>query len=248
MSQLRKIITLGDSFTFGHGCSDREYYYDHDTKTFIGDHRPFKENIPSQYCWPTLLQQHMHEVEVINLSQPANSNQGLFRNLLTYCETNTINEGDIIIFNGSFPGRIDIASGARPEVTVPWVMGWDHQSQMENEIEYNVAKKMYITHLFNDSIGYAQSLSSVLATHAFATMYKAKYIWSLPNHVYPKEVLDKLKPINHLRITDLCKYDFSGTNTYDFNKTCFAPDYHVNNLGHSIYLQKQIIPVIQSLL
>ena len=248
MKSLRKIITLGDSFTFGHGCSDRELYYDDSTKQFVGDSKPFMENIPSKYCWPTLLQQQINDIEVVNLARPANCNQGLFHNLLDYCENNIINKDDIIIFNGTFPTRIEIASGDRPEVTVPWVMGWDHHSQMESAIQYNIAKKMYITHLFNDSIGYTQALSSVLATHAFATMYNAKYIWSIPNHAYPEEILNKLKPIIHLRIRDLCKYDFSGTNTYDFNKTCHAPDYHVNNLGHSIYLQKEIIPVIQNLL
>lgn len=30
MNKIDRVIVLGDSYTFGHGCIDREYYYDED--------------------------------------------------------------------------------------------------------------------------------------------------------------------------------------------------------------------------
>ena len=244
----RKVITLGDSFTFGHSCSDRIYYYDHDTKTFVGDSKPFMENIPSEYCWSALLQQQYSDIEVVNLARPANCNQGMFRNLVEYYTKNTINAGDILMYHGTFSSRVEIASGSRPEVATPWVMGWDHQSQMENEIPYNIAKKMYLTHLFNDSIGINQTITALLSAYAFATMHNLKFVWSMPLQAYEPETLTILNPLRVFQLPHIYKYDFSGVDNYDFNKDCFAPDYHVNNKGHAIYLEKEIIPTIQTLL
>jgi len=244
----RRIIIIGDSFTFGHGCSDREFYYDNNTEKFVGDFHPFRLAIPSKYCWPTLLQEKNNEIEVVNLAKPGNCSQGMFRNLLDYCEKDPLTEDDIVIYSGTFSGRIEIASGSKPEVAVPWVIGWDHHSQLESAIDYNVAKKMYITHLFNDSIGYNQALSSLIAVYGFATMYRAKFIWSMPDDVYPTVVTSKLKPLRVLKITSIANYDFSGTYDYDFNKTCSAIDNHMNNKGHLIYFEREIIPLMQRLL
>jgi len=244
----RKVITLGDSFTFGHGCSDREFHYDHDLKSFVGDDKPFMKNIPSAYCWPILLQQTYSDIEVVNLAKPANCNQGMFRNLLECHAKNPINEGDILMYHGTFPTRIEVALGDQPEVVVPWVMGWDHHSQIESAIEYNIAKKMYLTHLFNDAIGSNLSITALLSAYAFATIHKLKFLWALPMYVYTPDIINVLRPINNLRLTHICKYDFSGTDNYDFNKDCFAPDYHVNNKGHAIYLEKEIIPAMRTLL
>lgn len=246
--QKRKVIVLGDSYTFGHGCSDREFHYDEATKSFIGDETPFIQNIPSLYCWASLLQHQFSNIEVINLGRPANCSQGIFRNLIEYHSENPLNVDDIVIFNGTFPSRIEVALGARPEVTTPWVMGWDHHSQIESEIPYNMAKKMYITHLFNDDIGYNLSMTALLATYAFATINNLKFIWCIPTQAYPISFLKKLLCIGKLQIPHISKYDFSEHNDYNFNKTCYAPDHHVNDKGHLIYFEKEIIPLMQRLL
>jgi hypothetical protein len=246
--QKRRVIVLGDSYTFGHGCSDREFQYNESTKTFIGDETPFKKNIPSLYCWASLLQHKFSNIEIINLGKPANCSQGIFRDLIEYHSEHPLNENDIIMYNGTFPFRIEIASGSRPEVAMPWVMGWDHHSQMENEIPYNIAKKMYVTHLFNDDIGYNLSMTALLATYGFATINNLKFIWNLPTQEYPVIFLKKLLCIGKLQIPHISKYDFSERNNYDINKTCYAPDYHVNDKGHLIYFEKEIIPLMQKLL
>jgi hypothetical protein len=248
MSTINRVIVLGDSYTFGHGCSDREFYYDEDTNTFIGDETPFMQNIPSSYCWASLLQHQFNNIEVINLGIPANCSQGIFRNLIEYHSEHPLSADDIVIFNGTFPSRIEVALGDKPEVVVPWVMGWDHHSQMENEIPYNMAKKMYITHLFNDDIGCNLSMTALLATYGFATVNNLKFIWSLPTQSYNTPFLKKLLCIGKFQIPHISKYDFSKNHNYDFNKTCYAPDHHVNDKGHLIYFEREIIPLIQRLL
>jgi hypothetical protein len=107
---------------------------------------------------------------------------------------------------------------------------------------------MYLTHLFNDAIGSNLSITALLSAYAFATIHKLKFLWALPMYVYTPDIINVLRPINNLRLTHICKYDFSGTDNYDFNKDCFAPDYHVNNKGHAIYLEKEIIPAMRTLL
>lgn len=251
--QKRKVIVLGDSYTFGHGCSDREFQYDEATNTFIGDETPFMQNIPSLYCWASLLQHQFSNIEVINLGKPANCSQGIFRNLIDYHSEHPLSAEDIIIFNGTFSSRIEVALGYKPEVVVPWVIGWDHHSQMENDIPYNRAKKMYITHLFNDNIGQNLSMTALLATYGFATINNLKFIWCLPTQAYPVTFLKKLLCISKLQIPHISNYDFSGYNSsgkgdHDFNKTCYAPDHHVNDKGHLIYFEKEIIPLMQKLL
>lgn len=246
--QKRKVIVLGDSYTFGHGCSDREFHYDEATKSFIGDEIPFIRNIPSSHCWASLLQHKFNNIETINLGKPANCSQGIFRDLIEYHNEHQLSAEDIVIFNGTFPHRIEIASGSRPEVATPWVMGWDHHSQIESEIPYNMAKKMYITHLFNDDIGYNLSMTALLATYAFATINNLKFIWCIPTQAYPISFLKKLLCIGKLQIPHISKYDFSEHNDYNFNKTCYAPDHHVNDKGHLIYFEKEIIPLMQRLL
>ena len=246
--QKRKVIVLGDSYTFGHGCSDREFQYDEATNTFIGDETPFIQNIPSSNCWASLLQREFNNIEIINLGKPANCSQGIFRDLIEYHYEHRLSAEDIVMFNGTFPHRIEIASGSRPEVATPWVMGWDHHSQMENEIPYNMAKKMYITHLFNDDIGYNLSMTALLATYGFATINNLKFIWCLPTQSYPVTFLKKLLGIGKLQIPHISKYDFSKHNDYNFNKTCYALDHHVNDKGHLIYFEREIIPLIQRLL
>ena len=84
MSAIDRVIVLGDSFTFGHGCSDRVYYYDEDLKKFVGDITPMNQCIPSEYCWPALLQKEFPRLKVHNLSQPGHCNQGMFRDLLDF--------------------------------------------------------------------------------------------------------------------------------------------------------------------
>jgi hypothetical protein len=255
----RRIIIVGDSFTFGHGCSDRSYYYDEKTETFVGDVTHFYVPKPSDFCWASLLQQQHPEVEIVNLAKPGLCNQAIFRDILDFFKENPARPNDILMYHGTFPDRLEIALHDKPEVATSWVLGFDHNSQKHSTVQYNIAKKMYVTHLYNDSIGFNISMSTVLAAYGFAIGSGMKFMWSIPMYNeeeqgrlqgFNPQVIDKLIPqdINYCRINSIMTYDFSEQENFEFNSRCRASDWHVNDKGHSIYFTKEIIPAIQTLL
>lgn len=248
----KRIIIVGDSFTFGHGCSDRSYYYDEKTDTFIGDVTHFYVPKPSDFCWASLLQQQHPELEIVNLAKPGLCNQAIFRDILEYFEKNPARPDDILMFNGTFSDRLEIALHDKPEVPTSWVIGFDQNSQKHSTVQYNIAKKMYVTHLYNDAIGYNITMSTLLAAYGFALGSNMKFVWSIP--VYD-DILTKISinkkipaPLINMNLQSIMTYDFSDKKDFDFNSSCRANDWHVNDKGHSIYFLKEIIPAVQNLL
>lgn len=248
----KRIIIVGDSFTFGHGCSDRMYYYDEKTDSFVGDVTHFYDPKPSDFCWASLLQQQHPELEVVNLAKPGLCNQAILRDILNYFAKNPARPDDILMFNGTFPDRLEIALHDRPEVPTSWVIGFDQNSQKHSTVQYNIAKKMYVTHLYNDAIGFNISMATLLAAYGFALGNNMKFIWSLPMHDDGKAQLamNQVLPISLQTsgIQSIMTYDFSEIDNFEFNSSCRANDWHVNDKGHSIYFLKKIIPAVQTLL
>ena len=255
MDRKTKVIIVGDSFTFGHGCSDRVFYYDHKLKKFVGDYNPKTDLTPSQHCWAALLQREYPDLEVINLAKPGYCNTAIFKDLSIYVSTNEIKEGDIVLFNGTHPDRMEVAT-EQCEHPVSWVMGWDHQAQQEDEIDYNIAKKMYIQHLYHDQIGVNYSVASLMGAYGYASANKLNFAWNFPIlfrppspgvlstdflTMLPNSLLENRKP-------HIANYDFSGVNDYEFNLTCNCVDNHTNDKGHLIYYEQQIKPLIEKFL
>jgi hypothetical protein len=77
-----KLLTLGDSFTYGEELEDQ------------------------RTAWPQLVADTVG-YELINLGQPANSNPGMCRQLIEYFANN--NRPDLIIVAWSSPGRIEFS-------------------------------------------------------------------------------------------------------------------------------------------
>ena len=242
----KRIIILGDSFTFGHGCLDRIYYYDEDLKKFVGDITPMEKCIPSEYCWPALLQKDFPNIEVFNLSQPGHSNQGMFRNLLEFYSKHAYISDDLIIFNGTFSDRIEIRSAFDEDTIGSWAMGWEYMSLVENFKEYVSAQKDYIKYLYHEKIGFNLTVSSLLGAYGYATSNNHSFLYSTP--IISPEMLLHTKKIFPDRIIPIIWYDFSGKNNYEFNVTCQAKDTHINERGHQIYYEKEIKPRIQQFL
>ena len=144
MSPINRVIILGDSFTFGHGCSDRIYYYDEDLKEFVGDLTTIKRGIPSEYCWGSLLQKEFTNLTVYNLSQPGHCNQGMFRNLLDfYVHFDFFNSNDLIIFNGTHSDRIEVRTIYHEDQVGSWSIGWEYMAGEQDFKEYILAQKYY---------------------------------------------------------------------------------------------------------
>jgi len=245
----KRIIILGDSFTFGHGCSDREYYYDKKSNSWVGD-KSLITNSPSIHAWPSLLQKQYPDIEVINLAVPGRCNQALFRDLSEYYIEHGINNDDIVIFNGTFNDRIEISNELHEDPdrnAKSWCLGQYIGPEDSESEDYKLAKKLYLVYLYSDPIGRNQTLSAMLGSYGYAKAAGATFLWSLPVLMSPyietiPQTLIKTK------LEFITEFDFSGVKDKQFNKTCRAIDFHVNDLGHAMYFEKQILPVIEGLL
>jgi hypothetical protein len=246
MSILNRVIVLGDSFTFGHGCLDRVYYYDENLKKFVGDVNLIEQCIPSEYCWPALLQKEFPRLKVHNLSQPGHSNQGMFRDLLDFYIKFDYNPHDLIIFNGTFSDRIEARTMYQADVVRSWPIGWEYMLSGDSK-EYLTAQKYYTKHLYHEKIGINLALSSLFGAYGYAMLNKHSFLYSLPNSPYPS-VEPNMRCIKNYEIIPIVWYDFSGENNYEFNVTCQAKDTHINEKGHQIYYEKEIKPRIQKMI
>ena len=238
-----RIIILGDSFTFGHGCLDRVYYYDEDLKKFVGDITPMQQCIPSEYCWPALLQKEFPNVEVFNLSQPGHCNQGMFRNLLEFYDNHTHQSNDLIIFNGTFSDRIETRTMYTDDTIGSWAIGWEYMTGGQDYTEYVSAQTKYTKYLYHEKIGFNLTLSSLLGSYGYSTINNHNFLYSIPRAA--PEIQRHINTISSQEITPIIWYDFSGKNSYEFNVTCQAKDTHINERGHQIYYEKEIKPRIQ---
>jgi len=72
---MKNILVVGDSFSYGQGCSDRPW-----------NQKPYKAS-PSQFAWPALLQKELPEYNIINISYPGNSIPGTFNDVVKFRET-----------------------------------------------------------------------------------------------------------------------------------------------------------------
>lgn len=243
MSAIDRVIVLGDSYTFGHGCSDRVYYYDEDLKQFIGDITPMEQCIPSEYCWAALLQKDFPNLKVHNLSQPGHCNQGMFRDLIDFYVKYDYNLNDLIIFNGTFSDRIEVRTMYHHDKVSPWAIGSEYMTSGSHK-EYITAQKYYTKHLYHEKIGFNLTLSSLLGAHSYSILNKHDFLYSLADNGHPS-VKPNLRCINDHEMPKIFDYDFSGRNDYQFNVTCQAKDTHTNEKGHQIYYEKEIKPRIQ---
>jgi hypothetical protein len=244
MSTLDRVIVLGDSYTFGHGCSDRIYYYDEDLKEFVGDRTPMEHCIPSEYCWAALLQKEFPNLEVFNLSQPGHCNQGMFRDLLEFYDKHAYISNDLIMFNGTFSDRIEIRTMYTDDKIGSWAIGWEYMTGGQNFTEYVSAQTNYTKYLYHEKIGFNLLLSSLLGAHSFSTLNKHDFLYSLPRRGHPS-IKPNIECITGHEMPEIFEYDFSGINDYQFNVTCQAKDTHINERGHQIYYEKEIKPRIQ---
>lgn len=226
---MKNILVLGDSFSYGHGCSDRETV----------DTLHYK---PSDYCWPSLLANDLSpdEYNIINLSKPGNSIMGVFNDLLNHS-----GPVDMLIFGVTSFDRLLIADPFNPDNTTNWIVGGElskHES-IPMLFDYNKSKEMYFKYLINDKTMHLNKLAYMGALFNYASSNNIKCLYNIPNVI---ELDSKIgfDALNDLRFIHLYDFDYSANCNYQFNNTCTVADGHPNNLGHSIYYERVIKPKV----
>jgi hypothetical protein len=245
---VKRIILLGDSFTFGHGCSDKVYYYDPVTKQHVGEKMsPKFEATVSEYCWGSLLQKRFPHIEVMNIAKPGHCFLGMFRDLINLQQYVELTPDDLVLLNGSFVDRTEIAHPTELDRVISWSIGNDPElntGPQFNEPVFIDAKRVYTKYLYNTKIGYNQFLASVMGMYGICKLYDSQFAFSVPKNVMLTQTLTK--DLRTLKFPHMYEYDFSGNNDSAFNDTCYLPDRHCNNLGHEIYLEKVVLPFLLS--
>jgi hypothetical protein len=114
-----RLITFGDSFTYGHGLEDCHIPA---KKVFLGSKEQDAPGpSPSKYAWPQLLGD-LLGLEVINKSVPGNSNLQVLRDILSFDGFEPL---DLVIVGWSFKERDTIFNknllGQESETRIsPW--------------------------------------------------------------------------------------------------------------------------------
>jgi hypothetical protein len=246
---IERIVIVGDSFTYGHGCIDRVFYRDPDTGKQVGERTP--DGVPSDYCWASLLKKEYH-LQVQNLAECGHSNPAMFRDLTDKCRKDGPNPPKtLVIFAASACDRIE-AAGAKGELH-SWVLNhvWDPawQGKMDPWLEdYFLAKKMYITHLYHDKIGQNIALMSILAAKEYCNIRNFDFVFSFPRTFYDTDMINHLYDygLNDFVIPDIQSYDFSGNLNDWVNFNIYrCKDNHTNEKGHELYYKKVIKPFIE---
>jgi hypothetical protein len=241
----RKILVLGDSFTYGHGCEDRIYHWDKEKKEMVGWFFEFPRDPPSKHCWASLLQNELTDYEVVNIARPGNSNQHMFGQLVDYFY-NFKKEIDLVVYSSSFVDRIEAASMGDPERPDPWPINHTNAPGVEFS-EYTEAKNAYIKYLYNGAIGLHQSMSAIYGAHSYTVTNGIKFLWC-PPPTLPFDIIDRFTSIRECRMNHIHGYDFSQTRKREFNVSCHSPDAHVNEKGHKLYYVTLAGPRIKKVL
>lgn len=260
---IERIVILGDSNTYGHGCSDRMYYYDNQTEQFVGNFFTVHTHPASDYCWASLLQHQYPDIKVHNLSSPGRSNTGMFKDLYDFYKHTTPNSSDLILLCTAPSDRIEISTTNNchdADPSLPSVA--DTCSLSFNSISYAtqtnidprwLAKKQYFAHLHNRTVGELHAVTAILACQG----------WALCNGVQFKFSLNRSSQM----ITDMCSNMagdiFSHIHNYNFTQSVhqvasslYQADqspyisedrYHANNHGQLVYYNRVILPLISSL-
>lgn len=238
-----KVIIVGDSYTFGHGCSDRVHYYDETTKKWVGD-PDLNLRGPSQHCWATLAQRDFPNFEFINLALPGNSNDAIFKSLSESIDLET----KLVIFAGSFANRMLIKSH-NDESVDSWIVGAQWlKFEPTQPTSYLSAKEMFIKHLYHNVMGENISVATILGSWALAILHQAEFMWSFP---IGEPMLDE-KNLNAihmqgLQFPSISRYRFDEMFNIEF-ESILAVDRHVNDLGHKLYYQQEIAPRLKTIL
>lgn len=240
-----KILVLGDSITFGHGCKDRMFYWDDSTKRYIGDADSFQYG-PSDFCWASLLKS--STCSVTNLSRSGNNNTNIAWQALEAVSTGE--KYDFIFAHFSYDDRIEFAHPDHPDNNELISISPLHTPDIYKRInsDWDKASESYRNNLFHPGWGVKLTHMAIHAVANIAQLNGARYYWSAPefNATHSSSLLGK--DIRNLQLTSIIeKFDVwdPTTATSRKNSPYVAVDGHPSELAHQEYCNQVIKPLLE---
>lgn len=236
---MKNLLILGDSFSYGEGCSDRT------------NPRIFHLQPASEYCWASLLKKDLPDVNIINLSIPGNSINGMFVDVVKFLEQNQV-KIDYVLLSITSYNRIMVPFFNNSDRITNWVMGSLGEVPRDEvePIDYHNAKQQFVKHLINDDIILYNGLLSLYGLISYCESLGSKVMWSGPRRI---DMIGRLQlknidfdELDNKFFPHMWNYDYSLENNKKFNLSCSISDGHPNNIGHSLYHNQIIRPMIES--
>lgn len=241
---MKRILVLGDSITFGHGCQDRQYYWDYDKQCYIGDPTTFTG--PSAHCWAQHIQNELG-YSVVNIARSGNNNTHLAWQCLQAVQENK-EKFDHIIAAFSYDDRQD----------------WEHPAHDTEEMvsasplspppmwlklnpKWGQALQMYCDELYNPLWGVKLTHMAINTVSNIARESGAGFNWSVPefNQTESSELISQ--QLRNCQLPSMIKHFGLWHNgkmlTSAESKYC-APDGHPNELAHKEYFNAIIKHIV----
>ena len=264
----RTVLVLGDSFAFGHGCSDRFYFTDEEGKAHGTE---FDFRYPSEFCYASLIAKNNTNWKVINKSSPGLDNLSMFQELLKLRKDSV--EIDYVFVAFSFDDRMLVRDprleedkskflswprfGHKPKKDEDHIFGYPdpmvfRMASSNNEIpqtgdeEHHKALIAYRNELFNPRIANLISLSLAHAFYSICLTNGIEYNWSASSNssLSNNRMYDHMSNTIRDREVPGMVQHLKLTNTPPYSKYR-ALDGHANDLGHSKYYTEVIEPLIK---
>lgn len=216
-----KVVVVGDSYTYGQGCSDR-------------DGRTDNRLPASKYCWSSLLEQKHAGVTVQNFSYPGIDNISIAGRLWKNIDSDT----DVVLFCGTFYSRLCVRHPGAPEHAIMSITPQFRHLEQQHFKDFGSAVDQYYRYLYSDQAGYDISTCALLSAYSCAVLNDAKFFWSMPIQTFDGITNPMLDKLEHLQFTASCDI------TYD--KHCIAPCGHPNNQGHEVYYNRVIGELVKN--
>lgn len=165
-----KLLTLGDSFTYGEELDDRAN------------------------AWPQLVAD-ANGYELTNLGQPANSNPGMCRQLIEYFALNQ--KPNLVIVAWSSPGRIEFSDEGGTFSAWP---GGATRKVFQEFHPWRDDLLQYINRHHNEEYLYAKYLQDIVLVQSFLTAQNVEYVMltTVANEYYRNTHSKKFKHYEEL--------------------------------------------------
>jgi hypothetical protein len=215
-----EIVVAGDSYVYGQGCSDRP------------SNQKIPYDIPSLYCWPSLIPQHYNNIVLKNCAMPGADNITIVNALSRTVTSNT----KLVIFCLTFISRIPTR---HPDVKYNSTITISpHFSTETSDRMFVNAAEQYYKYLYSDMMGYNVMAAALLAAYGAAKHAGADFLWSRP-------VKHALDPLNQ-EFKQFGPYQFMPTCDIDYTDDELASCRHPNDLGHARYFKQVIVPLVDN--
>lgn len=240
---MKRILVLGDSITFGHGCSDRQYYWDARQNRYIGDQDPFRYG-PSMYCWA----QHMSDelgYSVTNLSRSGDNNTNMAWQCIQAVHENK-QQFDHIIAAFSYDDRLE---WHHPDSDVPISASVfsPPRLHLNKHPQWDWAIKLFAEELYHPDWGVKLSQVAINTVANIARETGAQFNWSLPEFNQTESGSSISPALRSTQIPSMTKHFglwHNGGMLTAEDTPYTATDGHPSELAHKEYFKTIIKPIV----